>query len=113
MSDLGDLSKKIEAARSAQNPDVPKKKSQKRNNAGAQAGMEFVLCIAFASFIGYQLDQWLNSLPLFLIGMFIFGTAAGFWSLYKYSQSQGKRTDDSILPEPENTAKNAREKLDS
>ena len=94
--DLGELERKIAQAKGESRVLEPSvddsSKSQKpSSHSGAQAGLEFVFCIAFASFLGYKLDDWTGKEPLFLISLFFFGVCAGFWSLYKYSIKTSKR----------------------
>jgi ATP synthase protein I len=40
-------------------------------------GIAFVLAVVFGFFIGYVLDRWLGTSPLFLIVFFFVGVAAG------------------------------------
>jgi ATP synthase protein I len=40
-------------------------------------GIAFVLAVAFGFLIGYALDRWLGTSPLFLIVFFFLGMAAG------------------------------------
>jgi ATP synthase protein I len=40
-------------------------------------GFAFVLAVCFGFAIGYFLDRWLGTSPLFLIIFFFFGVAAG------------------------------------
>ena len=50
---------------------------------------EFVACIAVGSFLGFWFDRWLGSAPWGLIGFFVLGVAAGFWTLVKASSRPG------------------------
>ncbi len=40
-------------------------------------GIAFVLAVVFGFFIGYLLDRWLGTSPLFIIIFFFAGVAAG------------------------------------
>ena len=61
---------------------------------------EFVAGIVVGALMGWQLDVWLGTKPLLLVVMTTFGTAAGFWNVYRLasaptgSQGGGKRRSD-------------------
>jgi len=44
---------------------------------------EFVAGVVVGFLIGWQLDAWLSTSPLFLIVFLALGTAAGFWNVYR------------------------------
>jgi ATP synthase protein I len=44
---------------------------------------EFVAAVIVGAFIGWQLDIWLGTTPAFLLVFLMFGTAAGFWNVYR------------------------------
>jgi ATP synthase protein I len=44
---------------------------------------EFVSAVVVAALVGWQLDKWLGTSPLFLLVLSLIGTAAGFWSVYR------------------------------
>lgn len=44
---------------------------------------EFVAGVVVGFLIGWQLDIWLSTSPLFLIVFLALGTAAGFWNVYR------------------------------
>lgn len=44
---------------------------------------EFVAGIIVGALMGWQLDEWLGTKPVLLIIMTMFGTAAGFWNVYR------------------------------
>lgn len=52
-------------------------------NLGFRVLTEFVTAVVVGGLIGWKLDDWLNTSPLFLILFLAFGTAAGFWSVYR------------------------------
>lgn len=111
-SDLDELERKIREARESnlEGGSGAKNRSNSGDKAGIQAGMEFTASIALSTFIGYQLDQWLGTLPLFLILLFFLGVSAGFWTLYKLSQKAGGNVGYSQLHEQEKTANKAPDK---
>jgi ATP synthase protein I len=100
--DLEELDRKIGEAKAAESVKHTKPKNNER--AGMQAGLEFALCIGFGTFLGYQIDSWAGTTPIFLISLFFMGVAAGFWSVFKYSQNQSLTVGFSQLPEQEKAA---------
>ena len=44
---------------------------------------EFVAGIIVGCLIGWQLDAWFSTSPVFLIAFLGLGTAAGFWNVYR------------------------------
>jgi len=46
-------------------------------------GFRFAASLLFFGFVGYLLDIWLTTLPLFLIFGFLLGGASGFYALYR------------------------------
>jgi len=47
-----------------------------------RVGMEIVSSTMIGLGIGYLLDKWLGTRPLFLLLFFLFGASAGFLNLY-------------------------------
>ncbi len=103
--DLDDLACKIEQARAGNPEKAAHKKKELQNKAGMQAGMEFVIAITLSSFLGFKLDQWAGTMPLFLILFFLLGTGAGFLSVFKASQNCGAGVGFSALHKEEKKAK--------
>jgi ATP synthase protein I len=52
-------------------------------NLGFRVLTEFVAAIVVGTLIGWQIDVWLKTGPIFLIIFLALGTAAGFWSVYR------------------------------
>lgn len=48
-----------------------------------RVGTEIVASTVIALGVGYYLDKWLGTRPLFLLLFFLFGAAAGFLNLYR------------------------------
>lgn len=110
MSDLNELSKKIEQAQAVKRAEENKnqeKIKQADDRQGAQAGIELVVAIGVSTAIGYGLDQWLGTKPLFIIVMFFLGVCTGFYNVYRISQNIGtapgsynpQKNDKNALPE--------------
>jgi ATP synthase protein I len=61
-------------------------------NLGVRVLSEFVAGLIAGVAIGLALDAWLSTKPLFLIVFLAFGTAAGFWNVYRIAAGpQGRR----------------------
>ena len=88
---LDELAKKIEDAKAA-SPTLQKiRKREERQQAdktglsfAVRVGTEFVAALLIGVGIGYFLDDWLNTKPIFLIIFFLFGAAAGFMNVYRF-----------------------------
>ena len=52
-------------------------------SAGLRIGVELVSALAVATAIGWGLDRWLHTLPLFLIIFVLLGGAAGIRSVWR------------------------------
>lgn len=69
--------------------------------AVSSVGIAFVLAIVFGFLIGYYLDKWLGTSPLFLIIFFFVGMAAGIVNVVRTANA---------VNEDEKTAANPDEK---
>jgi len=58
-------------------------------NVGLRAGAELITSIAAGGLIGYGLDQWLSTKPIFLIAMLILGVITGFVNVWRTTQNVG------------------------
>ncbi|WP_218048613.1 AtpZ/AtpI family protein [Curvivirga aplysinae] len=89
-SDLDELGRKIEEAKAA-SPTMQKIKKRAEKNEidnrglsfAVRIGTEFVAALLIGVGIGYVLDTWLDTKPLFLIIFFLFGSASGFMNVYR------------------------------
>lgn len=52
---------------------------------GYVIGISLFTHVLVGIFIGYGLDHWLNTKPLFILIFIFLGFAAGIWQLYKDS----------------------------
>jgi ATP synthase protein I len=52
-------------------------------NLGFRVLSEFVAAVVVGGLIGWKLDDWVHTSPLFLILFLGAGTAAGFWNVYR------------------------------
>jgi F0F1-type ATP synthase assembly protein I len=108
--DLNALERKIQEAKANNSLAADAKpQNSSNNNAGLQAGMEFVAAIVISSALGYAIDSYFKTLPFFLILLFVLGSGAGFMSLYRASKNMGFSAGYSQLHRPKKTAKQSPE----
>jgi len=66
--------------------------------AGVQVGIELVAGVIGGALIGYALDRWLGTWPIFFLVLFFLGAAAGMLNAYRYisrlSDMPEERSDD-------------------
>ncbi len=53
-------------------------------------GTEFVAAVFVASFIGFYIDKWLETTPVFIIVLFIIGSVAGIFNVVRSSKMINK-----------------------
>ena len=71
-------------------PDEP----QRLNfGAGLQAGIEVLAGVGGGLLIGWGLDRWLGTRPLFLILFFLLGAAAGVLNSWRFLRRLGKEAE--------------------
>ena len=54
-----------------------------------RVGTELLAGLLIGAGLGWTIDQWLNTTPLFLIIMFIFGGVAGIYNLWRVLTGKG------------------------
>jgi len=87
MSEFDDLKKKIELTKNKINL------SKNNNNILGLAfriSTELVAAVFVATFIGYYLDKWLGTKPIFIIILFIVGIAAGIFNVVRSAKMINK-----------------------
>ncbi len=88
------LSQKIKEARAkqGQDPDPTAPKPAQPGDAATakamRAATELVAALMVGGFLGYWLDTWLNTKPLFMILLFFAGFVAGFLNIYRAQTGQ-------------------------
>lgn len=107
---LARLRGKIEAAeRESADPSETRKTAtespKSRGNTGLQAGIELIGGIAGGAGLGLLLDRWLDTKPVFMILLFLLGTAAGFLAVWKTEQGIGTGVGFSSLHNRKKDAK--------
>ena len=115
-NDLDNLEAKIAQFKSGKSS-VEAKQSDKLKDAenmnnGIRAGAELVTTIGAGALIGYGLDSWLETKPLFLIIFLLAGVCAGFFNIYRITQNIGASVDIATLQKAEKGAKKAPENED-
>jgi ATP synthase protein I len=68
----------------------PDKSSFGSLGALSAVGIAFVLAVIFGFLIGYGLDRWLGTSPLFLIVFFFAGIAAGIVNVVRTANAVGR-----------------------
>jgi ATP synthase protein I len=56
---------------------------------GLRAGAEFVTAIIAGCLLGYYLDLWLDTKPIFFIALLILGVITGFVNVWRTSENIG------------------------
>jgi ATP synthase protein I len=98
--DLDDLAQKIRIVKGEDDESLRKKARQAQeadSRAGMQAGVELVVAVIAGTAIGYGLDSWLGTKPLFLLIMFFLGVCTGFYNVYRISQNMGTAVGNKSL----------------
>ena len=92
-SSLKDLDARLKAARKRQEEASGSDRAGRAGSSGMGVGfrlaIELVTALVVGVGIGYGLDRWLGTAPLFLIVFFFLGSAAGFLNVYRAASGQG------------------------
>ncbi len=67
----------------------PEKGTNEALNTGAKAGIELVGAIAGGALIGYGIDTWAGTKPVFLVAMLVLGIITGFVNVWRVTSGQG------------------------
>ena len=82
-SSLDDLEARLEKARARNDPRRRDNGGQGGYGAAFQVAIEMVSTLAVSVGLGWVLDDWLETGPLFLVILFFFGAAAGGLNVYR------------------------------
>ena len=82
------LSKRIEVAL-AKKDSKQTFKNKDSLNIYYRVGTELLAGLLIGAGIGWTIDQWLNTIPLFLIIFFILGGVAGIYNLWRILTGNG------------------------
>ncbi|WP_395664310.1 AtpZ/AtpI family protein [Methylocella sp.] len=85
---LDRLAVDLRASDEAQAPDDAAAEASARTmgsamSLGFRVLTEFVSAVAVGAFVGWQIDSFAGTSPLFLLVLLMLGTAAGFWNVYR------------------------------
>ncbi len=87
-----DLEQRIKAAQHRQKPPVSPADDANAPPSGAAAAMrvatDLVAALVVGGFLGYWLDEWLDTRPWLMIVFLILGFAAGFLNIYRAQTGQ-------------------------
>lgn len=90
---LKKLGEQLDAYKQQQATEQHKRSSREQDaenmNMGFRAGAELITPIAVGAFIGWLLDGWLDTTPIFLIIFLLFGIGAGFLGVYRVTNNIG------------------------
>ena len=89
MSEFDDLKSKIELIKKK----YKKNKIQKKNNSIGSAfkiSTELVAAVFVAIFIGWYIDKWLGTKPIFLIILLLVGIVAGIFNVVRSAKMINK-----------------------
>lgn len=53
-----------------------------------QVGIELVAGVGVGAFIGYEIDKYMNTKPVFFLICFFFGAIAGGYNIYRSIQKR-------------------------
>ena len=94
LKNLAQLDQKLAKARQEQEDQRPKGgKSGKATGIAYRIAIELVLAVVVSVYIGYLLDSWLETKPLFLVIFFFLGVAAGIKNVIRASEQMQKLSD--------------------
>ena len=77
---------------------------------GVRAGAELITCMVAGGLIGWGLDKWLETKPIFLIIFLLAGIFTGFWEVYRITQNAGSAVGFARLHQDEKTVRKPAEK---
>lgn len=91
-----ELGQKIREAREKQDLETgvakPKGSVDSQSSGKAlRAASDLVAAVVVGGFMGYWLDRWLDTKPLFMIIMFFMGFAAGFLNIYRAQMAESQK----------------------
>ena len=75
-------------------PSLKQKEHLHGHQWGLRVGTEIVASMIIGLTIGYFIDQWLHTRPVFLIIFAFFGLAAGSLNLYRMMVIDNQQKDD-------------------
>ena len=88
---LRELGERLDKARRARAPEhtPPQEGARAALAVSLRVGLELVVAIVVAVFIGWAMDKWLGTRPWGIIGFFFLGVAAGMVNVYRTVTGMG------------------------
>ena len=91
--DPNEIKNRIEKAKSdlgTKETNETKDKTVSPLGIAMKMGTEFVAAVFVASFIGFYIDKWLETTPVFIIIFFFIGSVAGIFNVVRSSKMINK-----------------------
>ncbi len=104
---LQQLDKDLKAARAEYEKDYNPKPSDDGENVGvgARAGVELVGAIIGGALLGYGIDHFFDTSPIFFLIFTVLGIITGFYNIYKITMNFGTSVGFKGLKTPPKDAK--------
>ncbi len=106
---LDDLGARLEKAQARNDPWRPGKAPRSGYGAAFQVAIEMVGTLAVSVGLGWVLDDWLATGPLFLVIFFFVGAAAGGFNVYRRAMQMTAQMDDTASADDKGGADDAPE----
>lgn len=106
---LKKLDSELKAARKEFNDDYNPKPDPADENVGvgARAGVELVGSVIGGALIGYGIDYYFETSPIFFLIFILLGVMTGFYNIYKITMNVGTSVGFKGLKSPSKDAKQA------
>ncbi len=89
---LSDRAAELKRRQGGWNKVDPKKLARAQGlGAGMRIGVELVAAVVVGGVLGYLLDGWLGTRPLFMVIFLLIGMAAGFLTVYRTAKELERR----------------------
>lgn len=104
-----DFDTRLDRARSRWSPETPQDGKARGTAMGTafRIASELIAGLIVGGFVGWQLDEWLETSPVFLLIFFILGAAAGIWNVIRTAlQMQAEAQKSAASKEPGSKGEN-------
>ena len=88
--DPKEIKNRIEKVKSELKTEETNDKTVSPLGVAMKMGTEFVAAVFVASFIGFYIDKWLETTPIFIIIFFIIGSVSGIFNVVRSSKMINK-----------------------
>ena len=88
--EIKEIKDKVKKIQSEINDKELKAKNASPLGIAMKMGTEFVAAVFVASFIGFYVDKWLETTPIFILIFFIIGSVAGIFNVVRSSKMINK-----------------------